>query len=193
MAVDSRDSRGGRAVLAEDMAKARSPCQMQGEWKVSPGQELAGMQIPRSCKEEKESRRMVGRSCLRPHCTAGMLIPHHHPKSGLRCASPFWVRDTLPCSARHETAAWYMVSTAAETMLQGKGRFQEERRAGNLWARFELNQSLCLARQKAQFHRNSCIWRTDPIQQHLGMGKKAFFVPGEKEPTHRAQNLQVGL
>lgn len=47
-----------------------------------------------------------------------------------------------------------------------------------------MNQSLCLGRGKAQFHRNSCIRRTDPIQQHLSMGKKAFSGPGEKEPTH---------
>lgn len=80
-------------------------------------------------REERENRRMVGCSCLRSHCTAGILIPHHHPKAGLRCASPFWVQDAPPCSARHETAAWCTVSTAAETILQAKGRFQEERRS----------------------------------------------------------------
>lgn len=79
-------------------------------------------------REERENRRMVGRSCLRPHCTAGMLIPHHHPKPGLKRAPPFWVQDAPPCSARHETAAWHMVSTAAEIMLQAKGKFQEEKR-----------------------------------------------------------------
>lgn len=41
-ALDSRDSRGC-AVLAEGMAKESSPCQRQGEWKVSRGQELAGI------------------------------------------------------------------------------------------------------------------------------------------------------
>lgn len=55
--------------------------------------------------------------------------PDSPPPSGLRCASPFWVQDAPPCSARHETAAWYMVSTVAETILQAKGRFQEERRS----------------------------------------------------------------
>lgn len=53
MALNSRDNRGGCAVLAEGMAKASSPCQRQGEGKVSPGQELAGMQFPRSCKEKR--------------------------------------------------------------------------------------------------------------------------------------------
>lgn len=53
MALDSRDSRGGYAVLAECMTKASSPCQRQEEWKVSYGQELAGMQFPKSCKEKR--------------------------------------------------------------------------------------------------------------------------------------------
>ena len=72
---------------------------------------------------------MVGRSCLRPRCTAGILIPHHHPKAGLGFASPFWVQGTPSCPTRHEPLAWYMVSTAAEAMLQAKGWFQEGRRS----------------------------------------------------------------
>lgn len=67
------------------------------------------MQFPRSCKEKRENR-IVGSSCLRPHCTTGILISYCHPKLRLRCASPFWVQNAAPCCARHEKAAWYMVS-----------------------------------------------------------------------------------
>lgn len=55
-------------------------------------------------REERENRRMVGWYCLRLHGTAGILIPHHHPKAGLKCASPFWVQDAPRCSTRHETS-----------------------------------------------------------------------------------------
>lgn len=75
-------------MLAERMTKASSPCQRQGEWKGSRGQELAGMQFPRSCKEKRGETGGWWEG-LRRYCTARILTPHHHPKSGLRCASPF--------------------------------------------------------------------------------------------------------
>lgn len=98
-------------------------------------------------REQRESRRIVGRPCLRPHCTAGILIPHHHPKPGLRCASPFMIQDAPPCSATHETVAWS--PPQLKPRCKQKEGFRKKEGAGNLWARFKMSQSLCQGRGKA--------------------------------------------
>lgn len=117
-------------MLAERMTKASSPCQARGMERKS----WAGVSwdaIPQKLQREKrETRRMVGRSCLRLYCTARILIPHHHPKSGLRCASPFWVQDAPPCSARHETAAWS--PKQLKPCCKQKEGFRRKGGAGNL-------------------------------------------------------------
>lgn len=56
-----------------------------------------------------------------------------------------------------------------------------------------MNQSLCLGRGKAQFHRNSCIRKTDPIQQHLSMGKKAFFVLRKRKQHTEHKTFRAGF
>lgn len=156
------------------------------------------MQFPRIAdspqklqREKTETRRMVGRSCLRLYCTARILIPHHHPKSGLRHACPFQVQDAPPCSARHETAAWS--PKQLKPCCKQKEGFRRKGGAGNLWARFEMNQTLCQGRGKAQFHTNSCI-RTEPTQQHLGMGKKvwSFLCLGKRNQHTEHKPFRVG-
>lgn len=103
---------------------------------------------------------MMVRFCLRPGCTAGILIYHHHPKAGLGLASPFWVQGTPPCPTRRKPAVWYMVSTAAEAMLQAKGWFQEMRRS------WEPLRAFAWGTGKTQYHRNGRI-RTDPMHHSL--------------------------
>lgn len=105
MALDSRDSRGGCAVLRRGHGKSKQPLPEARGMKSKSWAGVSWDAIPQKLqREERENRRMVGRSCLRPHCTAAILIPHHYPKPGLRCASSFWAQDAPPCSARHETA-----------------------------------------------------------------------------------------
>lgn len=148
-------------------------------------------EIPQKLQREKrENRRMVGRSCLRLYCTPRILIPHHYPKSGLRCASSFWIQDAPPCSARHEPAAWS--PQQLKPCCKQKEGFRRKGGAVNLWARFQMNQTLCQGRGKAQFHRNSCIRRTEPIQQHLGTGKRPFLCLEKRNQHTEHKTFRVG-
>lgn len=129
---------------------------------------------------------MMVRFCLRPGCTAGILIYHHHPKAGLGLASPFWVQGTPPCPTRHEPAVWYMVSTAAEAMLQAKGWFQEIRRSWEPLREMQDRPKPLLGEQE----------RPDTTEMAaLGQTQctTAFIMPEGREPIHRAQDLQGGL
>lgn len=72
---------------------------------------------------------MAGRSCPRPCCTAGILIPSSAtPRLGWGLLSPPGFRGPLlaPPDTSHLLDT---VSTAAEAMLQAKGWFQEGRRS----------------------------------------------------------------
>lgn len=93
--MDSREGRGGPAVLAEGMAKASKG----REWESKACQGLAGMEILTSGHwKRREGNQNDGGKVL-SEATLHSRDPdlHHHPMAGLGFASPLWVQGTPPC------------------------------------------------------------------------------------------------
>lgn len=137
---------------------------------------------------------MVGRSCLRPCCTAGILVPPAPPQgragvypSLLGSGHPLAHQARGSCLVRgvHSSQS----HTASKRMVSGGkklGAFLE-------CMKCETHGSHCLGKRKGLVphkwpHRED---RPDALQP--GHGAKAFTMPGGRESIHRAQDLQAGL
>lgn len=163
--------------------------------KAKPGRGWLGCRSSQAATgREVNHNDMVGRSCLRPCCTAGILVPPAPPQGRAGVYLPIWVQDS---PLAHQAGGSCLVRgvyssqshIASKTMVSGG---KEELGAFLERVKCETQGSHCLRKRKGLTpHKRPHQDRPDaPQPEHR---EKAFTMPGGRESIHRAQDLQAGL